>query len=110
MTAGHLGAHLRRLREACNERRDALRDALSRELPGRVTLSAGDTGQHALVHLPPGADDESVSRRASARGLDAPPLSRYAFGPRPPPGLVLSFAAATPAEIRAGIRLLATCL
>lgn len=75
-----------------------------------MTLLAGDTGQHALVYLPPGTDDEAVSRRASAHGLDVPPLSRYALGERPPPGLVLAFAAATPAEIRAGVRLLAGCL
>lgn len=110
MQEGHLGAHLRRLRETCDERRSALRDAVTRDLDPRVTLHAGDTGQHALLYLPPGSDDEAVSRRAAARGLDAPPLSRYAFGPRPPPGLVLSFAAATPAEIRAGVHVLATCL
>ena len=107
---GLLGPHLRKLRERCEERRETLRDAVERDLGGRLTLLAPDSGQHAVGWLRPDADDAAVSREATRLGLDCPPLSRYALEARVPPGLLLSFAGATPAELRAGVRTLSRCL
>jgi GntR family transcriptional regulator/MocR family aminotransferase len=64
---------------------------------------------HVVVFLPDGEDDAALSAACSASGLDVPPLSRYYLGPARRPGLVLSYAAATPAEIRSGMRVLGRC-
>jgi GntR family transcriptional regulator/MocR family aminotransferase len=91
------------------ERRSALLDGLARELPGRLQIRGSETGLHVAGLLPPGSDDVALSERAAARGLDVPPLTRYFLGPTRVSGLVLSYAAATPAEIRSGVRTLAPC-
>jgi GntR family transcriptional regulator/MocR family aminotransferase len=106
---GHFSAHVRRMRGHYEERRSALLDALARDLPGRLEVRGSETGLHLAGLLPPGSDDVALSERAAARGLDVPPLSRYFLGPQGLSGLVLSYAAATPAEIRSGIRTLAAC-
>ena len=106
---GHFTAHVRRMRGRYEERRSALLDGLARELPGRLEVRGSETGLHVAGLLPPGFDDVGLSERAAARGLDVPPLSRYFLGPPGLSGLVLSYAAATPAEIRSGIRTLASC-
>ncbi|WP_394826019.1 PLP-dependent aminotransferase family protein [Pendulispora albinea] len=136
MTEGHFAAHIRSTRTFCEERRDALVDSVARELAGAVSIARTETGMHCVGWLPQGTDDAVVSQRASTRGLDMPPLSRYFLGrddrepyeprdrralhegdgrtapavPTAKPGLVMSYCAATPAEIRSGIRTLARCL
>jgi GntR family transcriptional regulator/MocR family aminotransferase len=106
---GHFSSHVRRMRGHYEERRGALLDALARDLPGRLEVRGSETGLHLAGLLPQGSDDVALSERAGARGLDVPPLSRYFLGPPGLSGLVLSYAAATPAEIRSGIRTLASC-
>jgi GntR family transcriptional regulator / MocR family aminotransferase len=105
LAEGHLASWLRRLRDACAERRDALLAALSADLP-EATPCAADAGLHLAVTLP-GLDDAEVHRRALALGVDAPPLSSFRSTPGEPGGLVLGFAALEPAAIRRGVRALA---
>jgi len=108
---GLLGAHVRHLRARCEERRAALLDAAARELGARITIHAGDTGQHAVAWLAHGEDDDAtVSQRARAAGLDVPPLSQYVIAHPQPPALVIGYTSATPAAIRAAVRTLAHCL
>jgi GntR family transcriptional regulator / MocR family aminotransferase len=106
---GHFSAHVRRMRSCYEERRSALIDGLARDLPGRLEVRGSETGLHVAGLLPPGEGDVALSERAAARGLDVPPLTRYFLGPPRVSGLVLSYAAATPAEIRSGVRTLASC-
>jgi GntR family transcriptional regulator/MocR family aminotransferase len=106
---GHFTAHVRRMRGHYEERRGALLDALARELPGRLEVRGSETGLHVAGLLPTGFDDVALSERGAARGLDVPPLTRYFLGRPRVSGLVLSYAAATPAEIRSGVRTLASC-
>jgi hypothetical protein len=49
-------------------------------------------------------------RAAEAAGIDAAPLTPFAMVPRDAGGLTLGYAIAKPAEIRAGIEVLARCL
>lgn len=110
VAGGHFAHHVRTMRGLFEERRDALLDGVARELPGRLAMRRAETGTHAIGWLPAGADDAEASRRAAARGLEAPPLSRYFLGAAGPPGLVISYAMAAPAEIRRGVRALGACL
>ena len=103
---GHFGAHLRRMRAVYAERRMTLLDAVGLEAGGRLRLGPSDTGLHVAAFLPSGADDRRVSERAAARGLDAPPLSRYHLEPPSAPGLMLSYATIPPDAIRRGVRTL----
>jgi GntR family transcriptional regulator/MocR family aminotransferase len=103
---GHFGAYLRRMRAVYAERRMTLLDAVELETGGRLRLGPSDTGLHVAAFLPPGAADARVSEAAAARGLDAPPLSRYHVEPAAAPGLVLSYATLPPDAIRRGVRTL----
>ena len=107
---GHLAAHLRHMRGVYRERRDALLDACARRLGDRLRLGPAHTGLHDAGWLAADTDDRVVARRATERGLDVPPLSRYFAAGGGPPGLVLHFAAASPATLRRGVRTLAAAL
>jgi GntR family transcriptional regulator/MocR family aminotransferase len=108
ITAGHLSAHIRRMRALYRERRDVLLDALARRLAGRIEVKRADTGLYATGWLQPGVDDREISRRAALKGLDLPALSRYYHAHRPVPGLLFNYASVPPADIRRGIEILAT--
>jgi GntR family transcriptional regulator/MocR family aminotransferase len=110
IVAGYLSSHIRRMRALYQERREILLDALARRLAGRIEVTASDTGLHATGWLRNGVDDREVSRRAAAKGLDLPPLSRYYLGRRPRPGLLFNYASVPPDDLRRGIDTLATVL
>jgi GntR family transcriptional regulator/MocR family aminotransferase len=110
ITEGHFGAHLRRMRGLYRERRDVLLETAGRELRDGLDLGPADAGLHVAGYLRPGRDDVAVSRRAEARGLAVPPLSRYHVGPGGRPGLLVGYGGLAPAAIRRGLRLLAGVL
>ena len=109
LTEGHFAAHLRRMRGIYRERRDAMIEALDRELRGRVRVGPSDGGFQVVVHLGPDEDDREVSRRLAAGGVDATPISRYTRGSGTP-ALVLGYSALAPDAIRAGVRAMAKVL
>ena len=112
MSEGHFAAHIRTTRTHCEERRDTLLDSVARELKGTLTVDRTENGMHCVGWLPRGENDATVSHRVHEHGLDMPPLSRYFLesSGATRPALLVSYAAASPAEIRAGIRLLAMLL
>ena len=67
--------HLRRMRVAYSERQDALLEGARLEMADVMTVEPADAGMHAIGWLHPGLDDRSASRRAFARGIEAPALS-----------------------------------
>ena len=99
--------HLRRLRAALRERRDALVAAVDATLgPGRVTPPAG--GMHVWVRLDDGEDDVALAERAYAAGVKVF-AGRPWFPAEPPaPYLRITFAAEPPDRLAAGMRLLAS--
>jgi GntR family transcriptional regulator/MocR family aminotransferase len=110
IAGGYLASHIRRMRGLYQERREVLLDAIAGRLAGRIAMKASDTGLHATGWLADGVDDRALSRRAAARGLDLPPLSRYYLSRRAHPGLLFNYAAVPPADILRGIDILATLL
>jgi GntR family transcriptional regulator/MocR family aminotransferase len=108
LESGGYDRHLRRTRVLYRQRRDALLAALAAELPGWQPVGVA-AGLHVVVRLPAGTSDVEVSERVAAQGVHAPPLSGYAHAEPPYPGLVLGYAALTPARLAEAVREMAAC-
>ncbi|TDQ04192.1 PLP-dependent aminotransferase family protein [Labedaea rhizosphaerae] len=98
LDTGGYDRHLRRTRVLYRQRRDALLAALAAELPRWQPVGVA-AGLHVVVRLPEGTEDADVSERLAAQGVHALPLSGYATTSAPFPGLVLGYAALTPARL-----------
>jgi GntR family transcriptional regulator/MocR family aminotransferase len=99
---GHFGRHLRRMRELYAERRAALLGAIDAELGGAlaVTSASASAGLDVAAHLPDGVDDRAALADLAAAGVEAFALSGQALRRRDVSGLLLGFAAFSPARIR----------
>jgi GntR family transcriptional regulator/MocR family aminotransferase len=88
---GDYDRHLRRARIVYRARRDRLRDALHRHLPG-LAVTGVAAGLHLLLRLPPSADDTAISARAWRSRIRVPALSTFDLHPTPhSAGLVLGY-------------------
>jgi GntR family transcriptional regulator/MocR family aminotransferase len=106
---GLLERHIRRMRMLYADRQASLLDAARRHLGDAIDLRPAHAGMHLTGFLPDGRDDGALARTALAAGVEVMALSSYAIERRRP-GLVLGYACATPAEIRAAVRRLAPVL
>ena len=99
--------HLRLLRTALRQRRDALADAVRRHLGAAALPRLPAGGLHLWVSLPAGVSDGEVERRAAAR--DVLVTAGRHWHPAEAPGgfLRLSFATADPAWIEPCVATLA---
>ncbi|HWV86496.1 MAG TPA: PLP-dependent aminotransferase family protein [Capillimicrobium sp.] len=99
--------HLRALRAALRERRDALAAAVREHLPQARLAPIPRGGQHLWAQLPDGVDDLALVRRAAAAGVVIHP-GRMWF-PADPPGTFvrLSYGGAPAADLVEGVRRLA---
>jgi GntR family transcriptional regulator/MocR family aminotransferase len=102
LDGGGYDRHLRRVRRTHRVRRDALVAALRRHLPA-ARVGGVAAGLHLVVSLGSTVDHDALARRAYRVGLAPLPL-----GSRP--GLVLGYAAHTPAELDDAVRRLAALL
>ena len=107
---GHLGRHIRRMREVYAERLGVLLEAARAELTGLLEISDVEAGLQTVGWLCGGIDDRSAARAAHARGIEAIPLSWFTRGRKMRGGLHLGFAAFDGREIRRGVRELAVAL
>ncbi|WP_445149979.1 aminotransferase-like domain-containing protein [Baekduia sp. Peel2402] len=99
--------HLKLLRAALNERRDALVAALGQHLPEWTLVTVPAGGLHVWVRLPDGVDDVAFTARAAAAGVTVSP-GRPWFAAEPPgPHLRLTYGAAPPPDLVEGVRRLA---
>jgi GntR family transcriptional regulator / MocR family aminotransferase len=110
MVEGHLGRHVRRMRELYAERLAALRDGARRFLDGLLEVQPMQAGLNTAGLLRNGMTSEQAEAAASARGIEALALSRFALKRSDVRGLLLGFAAFEEREIRRGIIGLATAL
>jgi DNA-binding transcriptional MocR family regulator len=102
--------HLTRLRRELVIRRDALLDALRRELPQVAVERIPDGGLHLWARLPDGADDVAVARRCATRGLLVSPGRGLHAGEPPAPYLRLTYGATGVAQLRRAVGVLAEAL
>ena len=110
ISEGHLGRHIRRMREVYAERLSVLLEAAQAELAGLLEISDVEAGLQTVGWLCGGIDDRSAARAAHARGIEAIPLSWFTRGRKMRGGLHLGFAAVDGREIRRGVRELRVAL
>ncbi len=107
INAGHFTAHVRKMRIAYAERRDALSDALQKHLGDLLEVSPPDAGMHLIAWLPEGVDDRTVCESLWQSGFDALPLSMYCLKPLGRGGLMLGFANTAVQDMAPTVRRLA---
>lgn len=91
MDQGRLASHLRRMRTIYRERAACLTQCLRDRLQDGFDVPDVHAGLHLTVHARGPFDDVAVSQALLHKGLDCPPLSRYARAAAKPAGLVLGF-------------------
>src|SRR6476620_11906131 len=97
-------SNLERVRGLLRERRDAMLEALERELGGRARWSRPEGGYFLWLELPEGTDATELLGRASEAGVTFVPGSDFGGEPN---SARLAFSFASPAEIDEGVSRLA---
>ena len=110
ISEGHLGRHLRRMREVYSERLSVLLESAREKLGGLLEISSIEAGLQTVGWLGARIDEETAAKAAAVRQVEVIPLSWYDRGQPTRKGLQLGFAASTPNEIRRGVRDLAAAL
>jgi GntR family transcriptional regulator/MocR family aminotransferase len=110
LAAGQFERHVRRMRETYRERQAVLVEEAARRLGGLLEVAPTDTGLHVVGWLRRGLSDRDAQARAAGAGIDALAVSRFGRVAGGRAGLVLGYAATSPAEIRAGVTRLARAL
>ena len=110
IAGGHLGRHLRRMREFYTARLAALSDGVKRNLSGLLELSDVRAGLYTAGFLRNGMGSREAESAAGAAGVEVLALDRFTLKRPDPRGLLLGFAAFTQAEIRSALVRLATAL
>jgi 2-aminoadipate transaminase len=110
LAANDLGSHIAGLAEHYRPRRDALLAGLREHLPAGSACTEPEGGLFIWVTLPEGYDAAEILPRAIERGLAFVPGLYFYAGEANPRTLRVSFATATPEELREGAaRLGAAC-
>ena len=110
LESGQFARHLRRMRSAYMERRDALLRGLERHCAELVHVHNSDAGLHVAVLLRNGLVDHDVVAELQRRGLAAFTLSGAYLGPTRKQGLLLGFGCASPQRLHAATRVLGDIL
>jgi GntR family transcriptional regulator / MocR family aminotransferase len=104
---GDFAAHVRRMRKLYAERHQALQRAVAGHLGPWLDFVPTNTGLHAIAHLAAGLDGRVVAAAALERGVVVTPVEAFALRPLARSGLVLGFAAFSPAQIDQAASILA---
>jgi GntR family transcriptional regulator/MocR family aminotransferase len=104
---GHLGRHLRRMREIYSVRYSALMEAAGKYLAGALEVRSVHCGLYTAAHLTNGMSSSEAETAASGAGVETLSLDRCTLAAADPKGLLLGFAAFREAAISEGIRKLA---
>jgi GntR family transcriptional regulator / MocR family aminotransferase len=107
---GHLGRHLRRMRDLYAGRLTALVADGKRYLKGLLQISDVRAGLYTAAFLKNGMTSREAEKAAAAYDVEAIALDRYTLKSAEPKGVLLGFAAFDEVAIRAGIMKLAEAL
>jgi len=107
IVAGHLGRHIRRARQAYQERLGAFMASADRHLGAAFRVPAIGAGLATPVFYDLPVPSATLQAAADVRGIEALALSRFALDGRDIRGVLLGFAAFDPAEIDDGAKRLA---
>jgi GntR family transcriptional regulator/MocR family aminotransferase len=107
---GHLGRHLRRMRNLYAGRLAALIDGGERYLKGLLKISNVRAGLYTVGFLQNGRDSRQAETAAATRGVEVLALDRYTLKRSDPKGMLLGFAPFDETSIRKGLLQLAAAL
>jgi GntR family transcriptional regulator/MocR family aminotransferase len=100
---GHLGRHLRRMRDLYAGRLATLLDGGHRHLKGLLEISNIQAGLYTVGFLKNGMMSREAETAAAAHGVEVIALDRYTLKRPDPKGVILGFAAFDEATIREGL-------
>lgn len=103
LTQGGYDLHLRRLRLALQQRRDAMLDAVAAHFPAGTRVTRPDGGYFLWVELPPGLDALQLLRAALETGISLAPGQLFAPEPQFGHHVRLNYGAAHPAALRTAV-------
>ena len=107
---GHLGRHLRRMRDLYAGRLAALMDGGKRYLKGLLDIPDVRAGLYTAAFLRNGMSSRQAEKAAAAHNVEVMALDRYTLKSKDPKGVLLGFAAFDEKAIRAGLMNLAAAL
>jgi GntR family transcriptional regulator / MocR family aminotransferase len=110
IVGGHLGRHLRRMRDLYASRLAALIDGGRQYLKGLLTISSVRAGLYTAAFLENRMTSWQAERAATAQGVVTLALDRFTLKRLDPKGLVLGFAAFDEVALRQGLVQLAAAL
>jgi len=110
ITEGHLGRHIRRMRQIYAERLQALRSAIEHQAGDLIMIPDAEAGVQIPAWLREDLDADVVAAELSARSVEVLPLNRFAIRRTLPSGLLLGFGAVDKREILRGVECLASTL
>lgn len=110
VTEGHLGRHIRRMRDMYANRLDALQQGAKKYLAGLLDISPIQAGLNSTGFLKNGMRSHQAEELAMSRGIEAPGLDRFTLKRTRLDGLLLGFAAFDEREILGGLVALAAAL
>jgi GntR family transcriptional regulator/MocR family aminotransferase len=110
ISEGYFERHLRRLRLAYGERREAFVAAMDTELAGEVSFSRVPAGLHIMLHLHPDCKEAEVVQKAAAVGVGIYPGAPYYLHRPAPPSILLGFSGLNKEQIQEGVSRLAAVI
>jgi GntR family transcriptional regulator/MocR family aminotransferase len=91
MQQGYFTAHIRRMRHAYCEQRDALVATLKRRAGDHLKIDMPDQGMHLVAYLANGLADTAIESDARAAGIVVHAISRFYRSRSTRAGLMLGF-------------------
>jgi GntR family transcriptional regulator/MocR family aminotransferase len=106
---GDYDRHLRRARSVYRRRRDALLEALDRQLP-ELSVEGVAAGVHLVLRLPAGVSDVAVAESAARARIRVPPLSAFRLRTSREGGLVVGYGRLHESAVEPAARALAAAV
>jgi GntR family transcriptional regulator/MocR family aminotransferase len=107
---GHLGRHMRRMRELYANRLQTLRREGEKQLQGLLEIPNVKAGLYAVGFLRNGMSSRQAESAAMSHGIETMALDRFMLSRTDPKGILIGFAAFDDEVIRRGVATLAIAL
>jgi GntR family transcriptional regulator/MocR family aminotransferase len=107
---GHMGRHMRRMRELYADRFQTLRSESEKQLKGLLDVANVKAGLYAVGFLRNGMSSRQAESAARSQGIETMALDRFMLSDIDPRGITLGFAAFDRRAIRQGVAGLAIAL
>jgi GntR family transcriptional regulator/MocR family aminotransferase len=107
---GHMGRHMRRMRELYADRLVTLRSEGEKQLKGLMEIPTVKAGLYTVGFLRNGMSSRQAESAAITHGIETMALDRFMLSGPDPQGILMGFAAFDEHAIRRGVASLAIAL